>query len=236
MIKGQPDKALHVHIEFGTKTAAGGGLNDSHLLIFKPQQTDQFFMVVMGILGGSEYDKGTVIIHIPGTGIRLQIAVLDIGGLVGLFDNRRTLPESFVDIAFLYLAAEKQIALFVDFRRSGRHRFRCIKHCRQCFIGHFDGLQCAFCRRLGFSRNQGNRFTNTADFAGGQQRLIFVDDTGQIFTGNIFGSKHTNDAADPKCLFIINPLDIGMRLGAPQDPQDKRIVELQIGAENRLSP
>ncbi len=236
MIKGQPDKTLHVHIQFGTKTAAGSGLNNSHLLIFKAQQTDQFFMVVMRILGGSEYDKGTVIIHIPGTGIRFQITVLDIGGLVGLFDNCRTLPESVVDIAFLNLTAEKQIALFMYFRRFGRHRFLCTKHCRQCFIGYFDDLQCAFCRRLGFSRNQGNRFTNTADFTGCQQRLIFVDDAGQIFTGNIFGGKHTNDAADPKRLFIFNTLDIGMRLGAPQDPQDKRVVELQVGAENRLSP
>ena len=33
-----------------------------------------------------------------------------------------------------------------------------------------------------------------------------------------------------------HPLDIGMRSGAPQNPQDKRIVKLQIGAENGLSP
>ena len=97
-------------------------------------------MIVMGILGGGKDHQRIIVVNVSGSGIRLQITVLDMTGSVGLFNDRGTPLKGCFDITFYDFAGEQQIAFLMDFRRPGSQGFMRAKHRRQFRIGHLDGV------------------------------------------------------------------------------------------------
>ncbi len=231
MVEGQPDEALHVQVELRAEPAAGGGLDDADLFVGQPQNGHDVLVVVVGVLGRGIDDQGAVAVDEPGSGIGLDVIVLDERRPVGLLDDALAAGEGRLGIPPADGPRRHDVALGVHPGGVLGHGLLRVEHRRQIPVDDLDGLQRPFGGRFGFGRHQRNRIADAAHLVDGQDRLVFDDDASQVFPGDVVGGEYRHHPFQRPRLFHSDAHDFGMRAIAAERLEGQRSDQFDVRAE-----